>query len=367
MAVIWVYVAWLLATLTAAQASPSSSTYTNPILDAVGADPWVTRNGDYYYLTFTNSDNITLYRSLSLTDWNDAEAKTLFVPPTGQDYSTDLWAPEIHQIDGKWYVIFTADPNTDSPPPQLSMLCTFDCPAVNHRMYVLESSGPDIWDSTYALKGQLNTFDQFAIDGTYFQHPSGLYHIYSCWYDRYQSWPSNLCITRLANPWTVASNETERTILSVPSNPWEKTPYGRSDNIRLSSNEGPEQLISRTTGQHYLIYSAARSDNPNYCLGQLALKPDGDPMNAEDWVKHNAGCVFYQNKPAQAYGVGHASFVTSPDGTEDWIVYHGMQNPWTGWNARTIRAQQFTWNDDGSPSFPRPGYGPYAVPSGQGS
>lgn len=43
------------------------ATYTNPILDAVGADPWVIRYGDYYYLTFTNNANITLYRSRGLT------------------------------------------------------------------------------------------------------------------------------------------------------------------------------------------------------------------------------------------------------------------------------------------------------------
>lgn len=111
-----------------------------------------------------------------------------------------------------------------------------------------------------------------------------------------------------------------------------------------------------------IIYSAARSDNANYCLGQLELVGE-DPMNAEDWVKHD-GCVFYQNKLTSAVGVGHASFTKSPDGSQDWIVYHGMVDPTTGWAARTIRTQEFTWNADGSPKFPRPGYGPYTVPSG---
>lgn len=64
------------------------------------------------------------------------------------------------------------------------------------RMYVLESSGSDIWDSSYKMKAQLNTFDQFAIDGTYFQHQDNLYHVYSCWYSALQSWPANLCITK---------------------------------------------------------------------------------------------------------------------------------------------------------------------------
>jgi GH43 family beta-xylosidase len=152
--------------------------------------------------------------------------------------------------------------------------------------------------------------------------------------------------------------------VSVPENAWEQTPYGRRENYRLASNEGPQQLTNPKTGQEFIIYSAARSDNRNYCLGQLELIGP-DPMNAQDWKKNNEGCVFYQNPQEEAYGVGHASFTTSPDGSEDWIVYHGMRNYMSGWGARTVRAQKFTWNEDGSPKFPRPGYGPYDVPSGQ--
>lgn len=231
-------------------------------------------------------------------------------------------------------------------------------------MYTLEGVGDDPWEATYTFKSQLDTFDQFAIDGTYFQHSTGLYHIYSCWDRQYDAWPANLCITQMENPWTVASNFSERQVISRPSNPWEKTPYGRPFNDRLSSNEGPQQLTNPNTNQTFVIYSAARSDNRNYCLGQLELVGD-DPMNVQDWRKNNEGCVFYQDARAQAYGVGHASFVKSPDGSEDWIVYHGMRNPITGWAARTIRAQKFEWNEDGSPAFPRPGYGPYPVPAGQ--
>lgn len=168
---------------------------------------------------------------------------------------------------------------------------------------------------------------------------------------------------QVSNPYTVASNFSQRQILSVPSNPWEKTPYGRPFNVRLSSNEGPQQVINPVTGQNFIIYSAARSDNRNYCLGQLELI-GSNPMNVQDWRKNNNGCVFYQNALDEAYGVGHASFTTSPDGKENWIVYHGMRDHTNGWSARTIRTQRFTWNEDGTPKFPRPGYGPYQLPSG---
>jgi GH43 family beta-xylosidase len=169
-------------------------------------------------------------------------------------------------------------------------------------------------------------------------------------------------MTAVQNPWTVSSKLSERLIISEPTNPWEKTPYNRSVNVRLNSNEGPQQLTNTKTGQNFIIYSAARSDNRNYCLGLLELV-GSDPLQLSSWRKNNAGCVFEQNPQAQAYGVGHASFVKSPEDNQDWIVYHGMRDPTNGWSARTIRTQKFTWNGDGTPAFPKPGYGPYHGPT----
>jgi GH43 family beta-xylosidase len=174
----------------------SNATFTNPIVDT-GADPWMFRHGDFYYMTYTNNVNITLWRSKSLTDWAGAESKTIFKPEPNKPYSTDLWAPEIHQVDGAWWVIFTADPNYDSPPPEVEMWCEYNCPAVNHRMFVVRGEGDDPWTATYQYHSELETYDQFAIDGTYFQHKDQLYHIYSCWYHKYDGWPANLCITNV--------------------------------------------------------------------------------------------------------------------------------------------------------------------------
>ena len=88
------------------------------------------RHDNYYYLTYTNNEDITLFRSKSLTDWQGAESKLVFKPPPGMNYSTDLWAPEIHHFEDTWYVIFTADPRNDSPSPEIEQWCTYNCPAV---------------------------------------------------------------------------------------------------------------------------------------------------------------------------------------------------------------------------------------------
>ncbi|KAI7775895.1 hypothetical protein LA080_006145 [Diaporthe eres] len=341
----------------------TNATYSNPIFTANVGDPYMTRysaDGDEWYLfTYSTNDNITLRRSKALTDnWDNQETRVVFTPdPRGQDagqpWSTDLWAPEIHNISGKWYIIFSATPDFDNPPPLQDAACPINCPAINHRMFVLESDGPDPWAADFTLKSELNTYDQFAIDGTYFIHNQQIYHIYSCWQEQTSAWPANLCITHMSDPWTVDTNLTDRRMISVPNEPWERVPYGRPD-TRLATNEGPQQLINPTTGQNFVVYSAARVNTPFYCLGLLELVGN-DPMQYQSWRKHRDGCVFHQNTQASVFGTGHASFTTSPDGSENYIVDI----------YRTVRTQKFSWNDDGTPNFPLAENGPFPVPSGQ--
>lgn len=349
----------------------TNTTYSNPISTVNLGDPWMTRYAvdgeDWYLFTYSTNDNITLKRSRTLTDnWDKAETRVVFQPnaTSGEPWSTDLWAPEIHNISGSWYIIFTATPDGDDPPPLQDAMCPINCPAINHRMFVLAGDSPDPWTATFSMKGELNTYDQFAIDGTYFLHNGEIYHIYSCWEQKYSAWPANLCITHMSDPWTVDTALSDRRIISVPNEPWERVPYGRPD-TRLATNEGPQQLINPTTGQNFVVYSAARVNTPFYCLGMLELVGN-DPRQYQSWRKHREGCVFHQNTVEGVYGTGHASFTTSPDGTEDYIVYHAQTTANPSANLyRTVRTQKFTWNDDGTPNFPLAENGPFPVPSGQ--
>lgn len=62
-------------------AQNNSATFTNPVLNEVGADPFVAKDGGYYYMTYTTATNITILRSTSLTDWDNADVKLAFDPP----------------------------------------------------------------------------------------------------------------------------------------------------------------------------------------------------------------------------------------------------------------------------------------------
>ncbi|KAI5865779.1 glycoside hydrolase family 43 protein [Durotheca rogersii] len=256
-----------------------------------------------------------------LLEPHNAESRVVFNPDpnSGMPWSTNLWAPEVYNIANNWYIIFTAAPDDDEPPPLLDALCEDNCPAINHRMFVLAGDGPDPWTADFSKRSMLDTYGQFAVDGTYLRVGDGLYH------------PSNLCVTQMSDPTRVNST-----------------------------------LTNPRTGQHFVVYSAARFNTPYYCLGLLELVGD-DPLNDRDWRKHRDGCVFHQNPAERICGTGHASFTTSPDGSETYVVYHAETEVDPGPQIyRTARVQRIDWDPQtGRPVFPKAGNGPFPVPPGQ--
>jgi GH43 family beta-xylosidase len=100
-------------------------TFTNPILDRNSADPAILRLGDFYYLTLSENTerDLTIFKSPILTSFREAESKIAYSAPAG--YS-NLWASEMHLIDGELYIYFTMDGN-----------------GKDHRMYVIKADNPN--------------------------------------------------------------------------------------------------------------------------------------------------------------------------------------------------------------------------------
>jgi hypothetical protein len=100
-----------------------------------------------------------------------------------------------------------------------------------------------------------------------------------------------------------------------------------------------------------MVYSASFCNTPDYKLGLMELV-GSDPLAPGAWRK-SPEPVF--NKANGVYGPGHNGFFKSPDGSEDWLIYHGNASELEGCSAtRSLRAQKFTWNDDGTPRFGEP-------------
>ena len=308
--------------------------FSNPLLSN-GADPWCVYKDGYYYYTHTTATNITLWKSKSIGDLATAEKKIIFKPPVSGPYSKNLWAPEIHFLEDKWYIYFAADTGDNK----------------DHRLYVLENESPNPMLGTWILKGKLTTpEDKWSIDGTAFKHQNQLYFIWSGW-EGDTNGQQNIYIAKMKNPWTL---ENKRVLLSAPELHWEII-GDLHDNVypsHVKVNEGPVILFNED--KIFLIYSASGCWTDSYALGMLTASVDSDPMNADSWKK-NKQPVFKQSKRNSVYGPGHSSFFKSPDGTEDYIMYHANSTPNAGCDdCRSTRTQKFTFNIDGSPNFGKP-------------
>ncbi|KKD06969.1 family 43 glycosylhydrolase [Streptomyces sp. WM6386] len=309
----------LVLALSLGQSSASAASFANPIKVQKGADPWISYyNGNYYLVTTSWTNVITMRKSATLAGLATAPNIQVW---TGDNASRccNIWAPELHFLNGKWYLYYVAGQNiTDYNATQ--------------RTHVLESAGTDP-TGPYTYKNQLNS--AWMLDPTVATINGQLYLFGSA-----SGGTQNLVAARMSNPYTLA---TGFSTISTPTYSWE-TSGG-------TVNEGPE--ILQRNGRTFLIYSGSGCWTPDYKLGQLTLT-GSDPLTSSSWTKKSTP-VFQRNDSAGVYGPGHNGFFTSPDGTENWIVYHANDSASDGCdNGRTTRAQKFTWNSDGTPNFGTP-------------
>lgn len=269
-----------------------------------------------------------------MADLESAEKKVVWIAPPRGPYSRDIWAPEIHRFNGKWYIYFAADNGRNR----------------NHRLWVIQTSSPDPLLGSWSEPQRIGSADNhWAIDASAFENRGQLYLLWSGW-EGNENGEQDIYIASLSDPTTVAS---PRVRLSAPQKPWEKVGDLPGNNpSHVNVNEGPE--ILKHGDKLFLIYSASGCWTDNYELGELSASADSNLLDPASWTK-NPHPVFKGSSSAHAFGPGHNGFFKSPDGKQDWIIYHANPGPEEGCrNQRAPRAQPFTWNRDGTPHFGKP-------------
>lgn len=309
--------------LLVASVTATAQSFTNPLLPA-GADPWVIQHQGWYYYTNTTGQNLTLWKTRNLAELPNAESKTVWTPPAAGPNSADVWAPELHRLDGTWYLYYTA---TDKANPG----------DLTRYVFVLENSSPDPLQGTWTDRGKINT-KYSGLDGSVFEHRGRRYFLYS----GYVGPQSQLFIARMKNPWTLEGPEV---MLAKPEFKWEKY-----DNREIC--EGPEFLQKDARSPLCIVYSASACWDDDYCLGLLTAPPDADPMDANAWTK-TPQPVFEKSVKNGVYGPGHNGFFTAPNG-QNWLLYHAKSVANQACRERNPRIQSFGWKADGTPDFGEP-------------
>lgn len=146
----------------------ADTTFTNPLLTS-GPDPWVIRQDTMYYYMNTLGNRLAIWPTSKMSNLGNAIPVTIWNAPATGPYSKDIWAPELHYFNNKWYMYFAADDGNND----------------NHRIYVLENDNADPTSLSWTFKGKVadTTADRWAIDASAFQYNGKLYLIWSGWAD----------------------------------------------------------------------------------------------------------------------------------------------------------------------------------------
>jgi GH43 family beta-xylosidase len=295
-----------------------------PAVPAGSADPSVVyANGHYYYCRSLGDRRLGVARAERLQDIGQAEMVTVFEPEDGTPWSREIWAPELQLVRGRWFIYFAASDGDNR----------------NHRMYVLEALTDDP-QGEYVFRGKIApATDRWAIDGIAIESGDGLYFLWSGWRNEDDGFPQVLYIAEMSDPCTIVGDRHE---IAAPDLPWEMQ--------GAALLEGPAVLYAH--GGLFVTYSASASWTDHYAVGLLHYT-GGDILSASSWAK-SPDPVLAARPEDGVFGPGHNSFVKSPDGQEDWIVYHAIDRAGGGWGCRSVRAQRFHWTENGRPLLDHP-------------
>jgi|AntRauTorcE11897_2_1112592.scaffolds.fasta_scaffold00103_20 GH43 family beta-xylosidase len=310
------------------RAQEKAAEYTNPLI-LQRADPWVFLHTDgYYYFTASvpEFDRLELRRAKTIEGLKDAEPKVIWRKHETGPQGSHIWAPEIHYIDGKWYIHYAAGGAED---------------IWAIRMYVVENDSENPMEGEWVEKGQVKTsWETFSLDATSFEHDGKRYLV---WAQHPPQMEGNtaLYIAEMENAWTIKQPQVE---ITRPEYDWETQLF--------RVNEGA--AVIKRNGKIFMTYSASGT-NHHYKVGLLTADEDADLLDPDSWVKSEEP-VFQTSEENGIYGPGHNSFTTTPDGETDLFIYHARSykeidgDPLNDPNRHT-RIQVLTWNEDGTPNF----------------
>lgn len=291
--------------------------FTNPIVplnsqNGTGtSDPYVIRHGGRYYHCYSRRDGVYISVCDDLSELDSAEKMKVYSCIEGK-MGSGWYAPELHLIDGKWYI--------------------YGAPLINdkgwHCMTVLRATGDEPM-CEYDNIGMIPPIDNdYNLDGTVFEYNNSYYFVWS------SGW--KLHIARMASP-VALEGRTENICCS-------ELPF---ETVSGPVCEGPAVL--KRNGKIHIIYSANDSRDDVYCLGKLTFM-GGDILDASSWKKNNEA-VFKSTK--KIFGPGHCSFTEDENG-DTYIVYHANLVSGSGWNGRNVFAQKIEWNSEDDPIFGEP-------------
>lgn len=299
------------------------------------ADPYVYKHTDgYYYFTASVPayDRIILRRAKTIKGLATAEEVTIWEKHDNGEMSKNIWAPEIHYLEGAWYIYFASGKQEDMWRIRPYVLeCKDSCPISGkwNELGMMKSADEDEF-----------SFRSFSLDATVFQNDGKNYFV---WAEKVGvgKMISNLYIAEMETPWKL---KTTQVLLTTPDYDWER--------VIFWVDEGPS--VMKHNGKIFMAFSAS-STGADYCVGLLYADETSDLLDPQSWTKLRYP-VLITDVEKGIYGPGHNSFTKSEDGSKDIMMFHFRQYDEIIGDSlydpnRHAMYLEVKWNEDGMPVF----------------
>ena len=293
--------------------------YQNPVFDQYMADPFVIQHEGNYYAYGTGYLSpegwaFPVLHSTDLVNWQ--QHGWSLVPPGGDEF----WAPEVAYHDGVFYMYYSAH-GIDGKDHQLRVaICTSPLGPFHDTGKVLVPDQP------------------FTIDAHPFQDKDGQWYLFYSQdfltIDDPFRVGTGIVVDRLLDMLTLAR---EPRVVIRPHADWQlfkaqRPMYGAV--YDWYTIEGA--AVRFHNDRYYCFFSGGAWEHDNYGISYVVadqvLGPYSLPSEEQQILLHSV--------PGRVIGPGHNSFTRSPDGEQEYIVYHAWD---PGMTARRMCIDKLDW------------------------
>ncbi len=293
--------------------------FLNPVFNHDSPDPAVIKADDGYYYAITTQSMyngelnvLPILRSRDLVNWEHVGEVFSELPDWVSDNPTNIWAPDLVQYNGKYYVYYSAQIKDGD----------------NFGIGVAVADHPL---GPYEDKGAMVTGESFTtIDPMVFTDTDG---------ERYMYWGSGhdpIKVQKLSEDGLSLIGTAKEVLYphsgSVIIKDTEDKPYTENYDRLI---EGP--WVVKRGDYYYMFYSGDNCCGPNahYATSVArATSPTGP------FTKFEGNPILQQNTAFNA--PGHNGFIQD-DAGQDWMLYHAMDRDQQ--NGRVLLIDKIIWKD----------------------
>jgi beta-xylosidase len=307
--------------------------FNNPVWGEGLADPFCWFHQGTYYAIGTGGGRagaqrragreVPMVKSKDLQHW---EYVGLVLEPAPEERGGDFWAPEVAFNNGTFYLYYHCNGN-----------------GKGFRIRVATSQNPEgpYRDTGTPMTDVTKT--PFAIDSHAFRDDDGQ------WYMFYATDFPDFNEKTFRGTALVVDRLLDMTRLEGKPRPvmrahWQWQVYQRNRNMAGKvadwyTLEGP--TVRKHNGKYYCFYSGGCYQNDSYGVDYLVADNIMGPWRE---VGRERGPQIMRTVPGKVIGPGHNSIVSSPDGKQDYIVYHAWNKAMTN---RLMCVDPIQWTEEG--------------------